>query len=235
MKANNLSTQQLHSLCEYDVKNNRYVAKCGEAYVKALAEVVNIVNKNDLPFLLDDVIKEPCLDEFAFDGKNDFIYICDLEIQPLTIEKNERRNEKIIPVSFTSDNAKIVFHSSSGVAYMLTCVVEGKEHIIKIGQSRTSFEKRLASYNCGVINNWRTASTTNIKMVQSMQTIRLPFKVYICDCSNDPYILNWYGRKSTAFASPKSLAIEDIMLKAFTDQFKKKPLANIQAKPFEIK
>lgn len=182
---NSLNLDQLKSLCNYDEASGNYIAKSGQKYIEALSKIVNIVNKNDLPIGVEDIIKQPLIDDFKFKGKDDFIYTCDLTIKPLAVIDGIRQNEKIMPCKFSDDNAVILFNSALGIAYMFTAVVNGKEYIVKIGQSRTSFKQRLASYNCGVVNNWRTASTTNIKVLQSMQTTRVPFKLYLCDCSND--------------------------------------------------
>lgn len=239
-KKDSLTDEELLSLCDFDPERDLYEAKIGSEYIKALSSLKNLVNKNDLPFTEEDILKEPTLEDFSFEGKNDFIYACDLEVQPLTLfkiipqvegtENNyKRRNEKI-KVTNRQDNMIRVLSSSLGVAYLITCPVDNKEYIIKIGQSRNTFMHRLTSYNCGCVNNWRTASTTNIKLLQSMQVTRKVFKLYLFDCSDEKYVLrNWHGKTSQPFAMPKSLAVEDIMIKEFIKQFKKKPLANIQA------
>lgn len=48
-------------------------------------------------------------------------------------------------------------------------------------------------------------------------------------------IIEWRGEKSVPFASPKSLAVEDIMIKKFIAQFGVKPLANIQGDATQVK
>lgn len=62
-----------------------------------------------------------------------------------------------------------------------------------------------------------------------MVTTRAEFKLYIYDCSDELYDIEWRGVKSVQFASPKALAVEDIMVKKFIEQFGDKPLANVQA------
>ncbi|BCZ17590.1 hypothetical protein NHP190003_08720 [Helicobacter sp. NHP19-003] len=210
-------------LCKWGV-----VSKREAAYIKALGVLYALKNQNDQPFTIHEIQQQPTLQEFSFTGKNDFIYICQLKAEPMTIIGNRRTNEKIKAINFTSDEAQRIFNQSSGVAYLITCPLEDKEHIIKIGQTRKTFKERLGSYNCGTVYNWRTASTTNIKITQSMVATRLPFKLYLCDCSDDPYTIVWHGVESAPFPSPKSLAIEDIMVKKFIEQFNHKPLANIQ-------
>lgn len=224
-----LKIEEFQSLCDYNSTTNTYESKSGEEYIEALSRLFRLVNKNDKPFTIADIKKEPTLDAFKFDGVKDYEYICDLRARPLCIKDGVRENEKILAVNFCNKLTEEIFKSSKGVSYMITCLIDGKEHIIKIGQTRTPFMKRLGSYNCGVVNNWRTASTTNIKMLQSMVTTRQTFKLYIYDCSADQYQITWHGVQSTKFASPKSLAVEDIMVKQFIKEFGKKPLANIQA------
>jgi len=224
-----LKIEEFKLLCDYDKTTDTYESKRGDSYISALSRLFKLVNKNDKPFTIDDIKKEPVLQSFRFGGVKDYEYICDLQARPLRISGTKRENEKILAVKFASNKAEDIFNNSKGVSYLITCPIDGKEHIIKIGQTRTPFKKRLGSYNCGVVNNWRTASTTNIKMLQSMVTTRLPFKLYICDCSADQYQTTWHGITSIKFASPKSLAVEDIMVKQFIKEFGKKPLANIQA------
>ena len=95
-------------------------------------------------------------------------------------------------------------------------------------------QKGFGSYNCGVVNNWRTASTTNIKILQSFVTTRQIFNLYLYDCSSDVMSFKWHGVESVPFASPKPLAYEDILVKQFIDQFGIKPLANVQANATEV-
>lgn len=232
MAKSSLTLEQFKSLCNFDSKTGKWVQKSGKAYIDALSTIFNLVNKNDKPFTVEDIKQQPTKEKFKFAGVKDYTYICDLSVSPLEITNTSRKNEKIIASNFTEKGKKI-FDKSNGVSYMLTCAVGNQEYIIKIGQTRTPFSKRLQSYNCGVVNNWRTASTTNVKMLQSMVTSRQVFKLYICDCSADQYSITWHGVKSINFASPKSLAIEDIMVKEFIKQFNKKPLANIQANATE--
>lgn len=226
MQKNTLTYEQLISLCDEYV--NYFESKSGDEYIDALSNVFNLVNINDKPFNLNDIKFQPTLQEFQFEGKNDFRFICNLHAEPMKIGKTDkkRKNEKIIANNFCGIEEKNIFEKSMGVAYMITCNLNEKEHIIKFGQTRTPFKARLGSYNCGVVNNWRTASTTNIKILQSMVTTRQVFNLYLFDCS-EPETIVWHG-VSQKVASPKSLAVEDIIIKKFIEQFGKKPLANVQ-------
>ena len=236
---NKLDNTHLFPLCDF--QDNKYISKSGKEYIDALKQVFILDNRNDIPFLKEDVIQQPTLQEFSFIGKNDYQFICKLKAQPMTIDLNKtdnktkgRKNEKIIAYDFVDNKTENIFNQSLGVSYLITAIIDNKEHIIKIGETRTTFKQRLGSYNCGVVYNWRTASTTNIKMLQSMLATRLEYNLYLYDCSDEPYILTWHGEKSVPFASPKALAVEDIMIKKFKEQFGKTPLANIQSNATEI-
>lgn len=231
-----LTYDELTRITDFD--GQKFVSKVGDEYIEGLSSIFNLRNRNDKPFTLEDIKRQPLLSDFNFSGVSEFIFIADLKVKPLVLTINDdnlvRSNEKIEVIQFASKEAKRIYTTSMGLAYILTAVVDDKEHIIKIGQSRTSFRSRLGSYNCGTVNNWRTASTTNIKMLQSMLTTRALFKLYINDCSEEVITYTWHGVESVPFASSKALAIEDIMLKKFNEQFGTKPLANIQANATEI-
>ena len=186
---NSMPIENYKKLCDFN--GEKYVSKKGLEYINALDEVFTLININDRPFLIEDIKKQPRLEDFKFDGINDFHFICKLKASPLTIDKKGYRiNEKILAYNFVNDNAKEVFNKSLGVAYILTAVFDNVEYIIKIGSSRTTFKKRLGSYNCGVVNNWRTASTTNIKILQSFVTTRAEFNLYLYDCSEELVVTN---------------------------------------------
>ena len=234
MKKGTLNYDELIELC--DKYKDHYESKQGDSYINALSKVFKINNRNDKPFVVREVIKQPTVSDFGFKGINEFQYICDLKAEPMYLDIMGVRikNEKIIPINFASKKAENIFKKALGVAYMITCVIDENEHIIKFGQSRTSFKQRLGSYNCGVVNNWRTASTTNIKILQSFLTTRLPFRLYIRDCSDDVVSFTWAGEKSVPFASPLALAIEDICMKKFVEKYGRPPLANVQANATEL-
>lgn len=67
-------------------------------------------------------------------------------------------------------------------------------------------------------------------MLQRMLATGLVFKLYIYDC-NEKIQFNYHGCLSSYIAAPKSLAVGEIMLKNFQQQYHQKPLANIQTKP----
>lgn len=234
MKQGTLSTEELIELC--DKYNDHFESKKGENYVDALSSIFKIKNRNDKPFVEREVMRQPTIDDFNFVGLKEFQYICELKAEPMYLDFYGARikNEKIFPKNFANKEAERIFRSALGVAYMITCSIDGKEHIIKFGQTRTPFKSRLSSYNCGVVNNWRTASTTNIKILQSFLATRLIYKLYIRDCSDDVVKFTWAGEESVPFASPISLAIEDICMKKFVAKYGRPPLANVQANATEI-
>lgn len=228
----------LKTLCDVFEEEGKkyYVSKAGADFIKALREFSKSSNKNDTPFTLEEVIQQPTIDEFKFDGVKEFKFICKWRIRVLEIRYNEvkkkyeRSNEKIIPFDFPSISEKQIFDNSKGVVYLLTYKHQEKEHIIKIGQTRNTLLSRMGSYNCGVINNWRTASTTNIKLIQSMVANRLILNVYAIDLSHDNIEYVWHGIKSPKLSSPKNIAYENILISEYIKQFNKKPLFNVQTK-----
>ena len=228
----NIQLSRLIELCDYNPDDGLYYSKKGLEYVNAIKSFLDGKNFNDIPFTVEDIVKQPVLGDFKFKGVEDFKYICKLKARPMIINKqlSIKENEKILVVknSFADEEAKNIFMNSLGVDYILTCPIDGNEHIIKIGNSRTTFNARLGSYNCGVITNARTASTTNLKILQSFVATRLEFNLYLLDCS-DTTTFTWHGVESVPFASPKSLAYEDILVKEFIKQYDTKPLANVQA------
>jgi hypothetical protein len=230
-KKKNVSIDQIKTL--FVESSHGLISKEDNYYVEAFSKIISGTNKNDVPFTKNDIIKQPTLNDFNFNGKNDFIYICQLIGQPISnITTDNWENERILAINFKDTEESDSFFNSMGVAYIITCVIGGKEHIVKFGQTRTPFSARLGSYNCGVINNLRTASTTNIKILQSFVACKVPFNLYLYDCG-EPQIFKWRGEDSVPFASSFPLAVEDIMLKKFRRQFGIKPLANIQANATE--
>ncbi len=234
-KKHSLAFEQHISLC--DKNGNEYVSKSGQDYIDALSNIFSLNNINDKPFTIKDILLQPILNDFTFSGVGDFKKICKLHVIPMKIIGNKsswsRQNEKIIPIDFESPEAENIFNKALGIAYIITCTINEQEHIIKIGSSRTTFKARLGSYNCGVVNNWRTASTTNIKMLQSMVTTRQDFNLYLYDCGESKVFV-WHGVQSVPFATAKQLAIEDILVKEFIAQFNQKPLANVQTRATEV-
>ena len=223
-----LTNDEIMQLCDFD--GEKYIQKSGEAYISALSQVFSLVNRNDKPFTLSDIEQQPTLEAFSFSGKEEFKKTCSLVLYPLEYDPitRKRKNETIKAINFVSSEAKKVFNTSLGVAYLMTCKINGVERIIKIGQTRNTFKDRLNSYNCGCVTNWRTASTTNLKLKQSMVATRQQIELYLFDCQKTE-TFEWHGVTSVPFASPFSLAVEDIMIKQFILQFNQKPLINIQA------
>lgn len=116
-----------------------------------------------------------------------------------------------IASDFESKEKEQIFAKSAGVVYLITFPWKKKEYFIKIGQTRNQFKSRLSSYNCGSLSNW----------------------LYLYDCKEFSKY-EWHGAESSSFSSSKSLAYENILLNKFEEQYKKKPLANIQIKATEI-
>ena len=231
--------KKLLSLCYLNEENNLYYSKIDKEYVESFKSYISGKNQNDIPFTIEDIKEQPTLDDFSFKGLDDFEYVCKLYAKPMIIKKDEQKkeNEKIFVVndSFVNEKSKKLFFNTLGVVYIITCNLNGFEHIIKIGQSRNTFASRLDSYNCGSVTNIRTASTTNIKILQSFVATRKHFNLYICDCSDENKSFEWCGLKSPVIASSKCCAYENILVTAFMNQFNFKPLANVQSNLLNLK
>lgn len=227
--------KKLLQLCELN-EDGLYYSKKGNDYINAIKTFLNSKNKNDNPFTEADILKQPKLDDFKFKGLKDFQYVCQLYAKPMIINLKElkKENEKILYDNIPCEH-QTLFFNTLGIVYLITCKINKKEYIIKIGSTRTTFGDRLNSYNCGVITNLRSASTTNIKIVQSFITTRKHFNLYLLDCSDENKYFKWYEKKSVTFASSKALAYEDILLKEFKNQFGTTPLANVQANATQLK
>ena len=241
-----LTPTQLKALCDFDSKTKTYVSKKGKDYADALRALLHpgaTGNKNDNPFLYEDIIRQPTLKQFHFKALNQFVFNCKLKATPMKLDANGNlidlghnkvSKEEVVAYDFASDEAKNVFNNSIGVVYIITCPINGAEHIIKIGQTGGTFKKRLGSYNCGYVINRHsgTASTTNFKIVQSFVATRQEFKLYIKDCSSLTRTYKWARRETSMIASPQVEAIENICLRIFSEKFPKikKPLANVQTK-----
>lgn len=231
MKKNELIKQ----FCDVD-ENGNYHGKRGKALIDAMESVYGVKNRNDKPFLVDEIVQQPELKDFKFEGVKDFKFICKLKGHLVEILKEYdhklnrtkgRINEYIEAYDFASDDAKSIFNNAVGVVYILTAFVDGKEYIIKIGQSRNTFNERLASYNCGALVNWRTASTTNVKILQSMVANDIEFGLHLYGCCSLT-TFTWHGVESEKFPTSESLAYEHILNHQFMKEFGRPALANVQ-------
>lgn len=141
MAKESVPIETLKLLCDYD--GEKYVSKRGKEYIRALSRVFDLTNANDIPFTEDEITSQPLLKDFSFPGVRDFSFICNLQARPMEIVNGKRKNEKILASNFVSDRTKEVFSKSLGITYIITCTIDDKEYVIKIGSSRTTFAKRL--------------------------------------------------------------------------------------------
>ena len=123
--------EELKSLCNYE--NGIYISKSGDQYINSLGRVFSLVNRNDKPFTIEDIKRQPELKDFLFAGVVDYRFICNLEATPMTINaSNKRKNEKIHPNNFVGPEEQSIFDSALGVSYLITCVLEGKNILLKL-------------------------------------------------------------------------------------------------------
>lgn len=228
MKKGNRTKKELRKIVRK--KGDFYYSKSGQAYVDGLSNIFSLENKNDKPFLEEDILAQPKKEDFLFEGMKEFEKVCSLEIEPMKLGKDwlRKNNERILAKNFSSKDWENKYKTARGLTYLIVAVVKDDRYIIKFGQTRKTLKDRIASYNCGNVNNWRTASTTNIKILQSFVTTRLIYELYAIDCSQDCQQIEWHGVFSSSYASPKSLAYEEICNRKFIEQFGKPTLANVQ-------
>lgn len=70
------------------ISDGNYISKEGTTYIEALKIVLSSRNRNDNPFNIDDILKQPLLKEFKFKGVKDFKYICKLKADSMIINKD---------------------------------------------------------------------------------------------------------------------------------------------------
>lgn len=231
------STKQLNLLLKICDKNEdgKYYSKEGSSYIESLKSILASKNTNDNPFNVQDIMNQPVLQDFKFEGLNEFKYICKLKANPMVIDKDNctKTNEKIIPFEFSSKEAEDIFYNSIGIVYIFTCTINSKEYIIKIGSSRNTFNDRLGSYNCGTVTYRQSgsASTTNFRILQSFVATRKDFNLYLLDFPNDTTPYHWHNITSPVFPSSRCFAYEYILVNQYMEQFDgQKPLGNVQTK-----
>lgn len=204
-----------------------------DSYIEALKNIFPSNNTNDNPFNIQDIMNQLILKDFTFEGIKDFKYICKLKADPMVIDRDNstKTNEKIFPLEFANKQAENIFYKSIGIVYMLTCTINSKEYIIKIGSSRNTFKSRLHSYNCGTVTYRKSgsASTTNFRILQSFVATRKEFSLYLLDFPDDTKPYSWHGIESPIFPSSRCFAYEYILINQYMKQFNgEKPLGNVQ-------
>lgn len=227
-----LTNDDIKTLTTLNANQTRY-AKRDQTYLNALETVIPSINRNDAPLTENKMLKAAPLNDFSFNGKEDFIKVCELDATPLSFDaKGLRHNEKIVPQNFTSKTNERIYKKAQGITYMLTYTgADDIERLIKIGCTNKTMKERISSYNCGTINARKggTCSTTNYRFLQTIVASSRPLGLYIADFSWDTKPIDWHGHKSVPIASPLPHAVEDIIVKKYKEQFSTLPCGNIQA------
>ena len=223
----------LISMCNKQ-KDGSYIQKTGDLFIDSFKKHIEKKHKKECKnlslFSIDDIKKQKELCDFSFQGKNDFKLVGKLVGEKMKIDStNKITYEKIVIKDDKFETGtEYIYKNSKGVVYMITALLDNKEYIIKFGSSRKVLMERINSYNAGKIRNIGTASTANIFILQSIIASNLEFNLYVCDCSDFIERFKWYDKISAPFASSKSLAYENIIIKAFEEQFKCIPIGNTQ-------
>ncbi len=197
-----------------------------------------IINEN--AFSKKDIVAQPELKDFNFKGLKDFIPAGKLSLNPLEIliNKDEKQNvviqEKVSLNDYASEEAKTKWNTYLGACYILTAVVDGKEHFIKVGQTRKTMSERAGSYSTGSLKYIGKNSTTNLRILQSMVNADpdVEFRMHIWyNPDRHSGRISLYDEISSPLADGTQLAMEEITIKKFVQQFGFKPLGNVQMDP----
>lgn len=232
-----LNREEISSL--YLKSETNCVSKTGNEYIDAVVDILSRhrkkkLNTSDYPIKKEEIISEDACAEYSafnrdFIGIREFAYAG--KFKGITIKYSKAgtplNNEQIelLPESGVDD----IINKKEGIAYILTCVADEKEYIIKIGETRKTFAERLKSYNCGYLNNIDTASKTNIRIVQTIVANQdLTFKIYLKDCSADKKPFDWAGKRSKEYPTSFRIAVQDITIAEYIRLYGRKPIGNVQ-------
>ena len=125
--------------------------------------------------------------------------------------------------------------TNNGCLYMMTYKNPdtNKEHILKIGQTSTSLDKRIQSYNCGEIkyqNGKGTASTTNTFVKQNILNFNgeITLRAYTFDDNTISQITDINLPRFTMFSSnlisKMYKEVEGKYIEKYISQFGEKPV-----------
>lgn len=213
--------------------------------VEFLNEFIKTKNKNDQIITVEDIVKQPRFEDFDFIRSKDFLsatkgkkfeYCGEWSVDKPYFDIDDTFIENNIVMKMKENghnNVEIetLYKRTKGVVYILTCVIDGIEYIVKIGQTGKTMEERQSSYNCGNGVNRRngTCSTTNFRIKQSLAN-GLVFNIHVLDCSADNKIYTIGEFTSVEVAGGMPVGYEDILNQAFYKKFNQKPLLDIQTK-----
>lgn len=226
---------------ELSLKFKALPEKAANAFIQFVESIISPRNFNDKLITIEMIVQQPKLKDWQYihsdgfirlTGGKEFKYCGQWNVEYPYIDENGVFIENNITMEMpegTPDCIRTLYRKTTGVAYLLTCVVDGVEYILKIGMTGKTMAERESSYNCGNIANRYngTCSTTNFKIKQSLAS-GLTFNVYAVDCSADNKTYNDGKRTSPEFAGPLPEAVEYLLNEDFADTFGKKPLLNTQ-------
>lgn len=224
----------------------------GEDYANWLNTIL-IKNPNDEILTKEKIVKDATLlkdfeiihdPEFISHPKGgEFVFCGEIKCEKPTIHRDLTTylDENAIEWSRATDKPKEIvntlYYATKGVVYIFTCIIDGDEYLIKIGETGEVMKDRIGSYDCGnALNRFNgTCSTTNYKFKQSLAS-GLILRVYLLDCSKYNSKLKICGITSCETSSAVPRQIEEILNKAYEQQYGKKPVGNVQTKknkPYE--
>ena len=140
----------------------------------------------------------------------------------------EESNIVFTPIN---ERSNVLVNNKRGVAYLITTVIDGKEYLVKNGQTGKTMIERVSSYNSGNnLNRFNgTCSTTNYKFKQTI-ACGVTMNLYIIDCSRDNSTLSIGKYTSSETPGALPIQIEELINQAHQDEFGKKMIGNTQTK-----
>ena len=208
-----------------------------------LNELIKTKNHNDRIITVEDIVMQPKYDDFKFirgeefkiaTNNKSFLDCGEWSVDYPYIDVDGTFIENNIVMKMRENgygDIENLYRKTKGVVYILTCTIDDVEYIIKIGQTGKTMEERQSSYNCGnAVNRYNgTCSTTNFRIKQSLAS-GLVFNIHVLDCSTDNKVYTIGKYSSVEVAGGMPIGYEDILNQAFYDEFKQKPLLDIQTK-----
>lgn len=216
--------------------------KAENAFIAFVESIIKPRNFNDKLITVEMIVQQPKLDDWSYInsegfvnqlmGGKTFVYCGKWKVEYPYIDEEGVFIENNIEMEMPDDVPECIvelYKKTTGIAYLLTCVVDGIEYILKIGMTGKTMSDRQSSYNCGnIVNRYNgTCSTTNFKIKQSLAS-GLTFNVYALDCSADNKSYTDGKRITPKFSGPLPEAVEYLLNEDFADTFGHKPLLNTQ-------
>ncbi len=154
------------------------------------------------PLDMRATLNQPIFNEFNFDAKNEFEFVCDLGVYTTTSPINGNINHigitsiSLVPqnrMPFDTRNSEL-FSRCAGISYLLTAKINGQEHIVYIGHTTKTFSEKLQIFNDWISNKSEQQDVRlNINWLNTMDTMKLKLGLYIYPCNEKPINYVFHG------------------------------------------